>query len=89
MPTIESVLRAHSDNTKGSPAATPDEGAGEGQGGSFVPHIPHPRSVGRTGYDADNADNDHRSKGNPTKRLVKVVVEKISSDTKQAWLKWI
>jgi hypothetical protein len=89
VPTIDSVLQAHSGKTKGSPAATPDEGAGEGRGGAFVPHIPHPRSVGRTGYDADNADNEHRSKGDSTKRLVKVVVEKISSDTKQAWLKWI
>ncbi|CBQ72527.1 related to LSB6-Phosphatidylinositol 4-kinase [Sporisorium reilianum SRZ2] len=69
VPTIDSVLQRS--NGKVSRQAS---------GKAFVPHIPHPTSVGPARAD---------DVGTAGKRTVKVVVEKISSDTKQAWLKWI
>ncbi|CDU25858.1 related to LSB6-Phosphatidylinositol 4-kinase [Sporisorium scitamineum] len=54
-------------------------------GRAFVPHIPHPMSVAPTGNQEQGAEAGNSG----LKRTVKVIVEKITSDTKQAWLKWI
>lgn len=81
VPTIEAVLQRSSEGSSRRAAG------GGGGGKRLVPHIPHPSSVGQVVPDREQAVADAASA--EAKRTVKVVVEKITSDTKQAWLKWI
>lgn len=76
LPTIQSVLQK-SNSEEGKQNTDSNENEGESST-AFKPHIPHPQSVPNT------SDN-----GNDSKKTIKVIVEKLSSDTKQAWLKWI
>ena len=80
VPTIESVLRGH------LPSESSERQNEERQpsAAAFVPHIPHPQTIGRT-----LSDETSIRAADSSKRTIKVVVEKLSSDTKQAWLKWI
>lgn len=77
IPTIQAVLEQDDSEDR-----TQKNNEGEGAEGSrptaFTPHTPHPQAITKT--DSDDTDS---------KRTIKVIVEKISSDTKQAWLKWI
>ncbi|TKY86572.1 hypothetical protein EX895_004721 [Sporisorium graminicola] len=75
VPTIETVLK------RGNGGSSSEDG-----GKAFVPHIPHPTSVGPSGQGQNQAAESTPS---GSRRTVKVIVEKITSDTKQAWLKWI
>jgi len=91
--TIESVLAAHEEATHG-PSKRRDEDRDEADRPShpgFVPHIPHPTSINPArNYSFQSRDTELTSaSASSSKRTIKVIVEKISSDTKQAWLKWI
>lgn len=91
--TIESVLAAHEEATHG-PSKSRDDDRDEADRPNqpaFVPHIPHPTSIGPARNDSyQSRDTELTSaSASSSKRTVKVIVEKISSDTKQAWLKWI
>ncbi len=91
IPNIQSVLQA------GKSDAETSSRQGENKTGaaatSFTPHIPHPTSIGPSEDQQQELDDSSagpsKSTSNDGKRTIKVIVERISSDTKQAWLKWI
>lgn len=83
-PMIESLLQQLA--STGEPSSTSDHPRTAAK--TYTPHIPHPTSVARTSQ-AYNRDHTPDSESLASKRTIKVVVDKISSDTKQAWLKWI
>ncbi|EST07088.1 Phosphatidylinositol 3-/4-kinase, catalytic domain protein [Kalmanozyma brasiliensis GHG001] len=76
VPNIQTVLQAHD-------AKTAPDNEEESSPNAFTPHIPHSNAIGPS---VDENNTGHRD---PSNRTVKVIIEKISSDTKQAWLKWI
>ncbi|KAJ9476244.1 Phosphatidylinositol 4-kinase LSB6 [Pseudozyma hubeiensis] len=85
VPTIESVLRQGSAGG-GSSSDTGNDNVTNGK--AFTPHIPHPITV-RPSVENSNRGDSAEPTSDPSKGTVKVIVEKMSSDTKQAWLKWI
>lgn len=95
IPTIQSVLQASiSDAVSSTRHGDKQNGADNSPATSFTPHIPHPTSIGPSEdqpHDTIDATTSGPSKSSSSSntRTIKVIVEKISSDTKQAWLKWI
>lgn len=83
-PSITSVLQGYSSV---GDANAQDDTEDRSRPGTFAPHIPHPKSLSRTEDPA--YANAREPASTSSKRTVKVIVERISSDTKQAWLKWI